>query len=361
MATSHARLLVALLAVASAAVAADPPQVVVTNPKKTTAAVTREYPPPPGNAAPDLTVVTVVRLDKPKEKPLVLKGHKQAVTALDWSADGKRLVSGGLDGAVIVWDVAKGNAVATIDHGRAVGAVAFTKDGKTVVSAPFVPDPVAAANAKGEDDAKTPGGTLVVWDAATGKEVKKLDAEQGPLTAVARVPGTNHLATAGANKTLCLWAVSEGKVSHTFKLPAPLAVVVVAPNGRWVYGLATAAREVQVFDLDAKKALAPFKGLADDLIGVGVSPDGKLVAGVYATPVLDAKVPTSIGPGRALLAVFSFGLSEIIPLLDGLDTTTLNNHPVQLWRANGKAVGASRWKDLNLPGYGFRMEFLPGK
>lgn len=32
-------------------------------------------------------------------------GHKKAVTSLAWDADGARLVSGGTEGEIVVWDV----------------------------------------------------------------------------------------------------------------------------------------------------------------------------------------------------------------------------------------------------------------
>lgn len=360
MATSPARLLVALLAVTSVAVAADftPPRMVVPNPKKTAAAVSREYPPPridpfnlKANPFGDLTVVTVVRLDKPKTPPLLLKGHTKPVTALEWSADGKQLASGGLDGSAFVWDPIKGTQVVKIEHGRAVGAVGFSNDGKTVATAPLVSDPAATANTKAEVDARTPGGTAILWDAATGKEVKKLDAEQGPLTAAVRVPKTDLLATAGANKTLCVWTLGDGKLAHTFKLDAPLIQAAAAPDGKRVFGLVAAARQVLVFDPEAKKELTPLKGAKHDLVVVGVSADGKHLLGLGDLPG-DSKTPVT--SERVVWGLITAGLSEF-----AVRAGEELKRPCYIWNvASGKVVANGTWNDVNPAKYGFVQSAL---
>jgi WD40 repeat protein len=338
--------LITVLACGRATPAADPvpPMVVVMNGKKT-AAVNCEYPRPAGGQLADPTIVTIVRLDKPREKPLLLKGHKKAVTALDWSEGGKQLVSGGLDGQVIVWDVAMGKAVITIDHGRAVGVVAFGKGGKSVVAAPYVPDPVAAAKAKPEDDARTPGGTAVVWDAATGKELKKLDAGQAPLTAAVRVPKTTLLATAGVN-TLCVWDAEAGKLVHTFELKSPLKQLLATADGKRVLGLTAGARQVQVFDPKGKIELSPIKGAKHDLLAMGLSADGKHLLGVGELP---DDVSRDLTVVRSVFFLLSVGLSEVFA-----GDTHLKNSPCYVWNvASGKVVVTSLWKDLNVKEFGF--------
>ena len=73
-------------------------------------------------------------LHQPQE-PVVLKGHSGSITSIAFSPDGKRLVSGGYDSAVKVWDVQSGQEVATFkkDWGgdlSIVTSVAFSSNGK---------------------------------------------------------------------------------------------------------------------------------------------------------------------------------------------------------------------------------------
>lgn len=92
-------------------------------------------------------------------------GHEGAVRAVAFSRDGKWLVSGGSDHMVFIWDL-MGNQPGRqfIGHSDQVQSVAFSSDGKRVASAGF--------------DQK-----VIVWDVASGQPVKTL-------------PGTNRMMAA---------------------------------------------------------------------------------------------------------------------------------------------------------------------
>jgi WD40 repeat protein len=74
-------------------------------------------------------------------------GHADAVCAIAWSPDGRRLASGSGDKTVQVWDAALGEHRFTYTgHARAVAAVSWSPDGQSIAS--------------GGDD-----GTVQVWSA----------------------------------------------------------------------------------------------------------------------------------------------------------------------------------------------------
>jgi WD40 repeat protein len=65
-----------------------------------------------------------------------LKGHERAVRSVAFSPAGDLLATGGLDGKVILWDVAQHNVRASFDWGvGAVYGVAFAPDGMTLAVA----------------------------------------------------------------------------------------------------------------------------------------------------------------------------------------------------------------------------------
>lgn len=70
-----------------------------------------------------------------------LRGHPHTVTTVAWSPDGKRLASGdgyyNDDGMVIIWNTSTGKILKKFEghKGYFVSAVEWTKDGKTVLSA----------------------------------------------------------------------------------------------------------------------------------------------------------------------------------------------------------------------------------
>ncbi|HSQ54543.1 MAG TPA: hypothetical protein VLM40_02270, partial [Gemmata sp.] len=61
----------------------------------------------------------------------VLQGHKKGVRAVAYTPDG-RLISGGGDNSVRIWDVLRGECVTTTKAKGPVYAVAASPDGKTI-------------------------------------------------------------------------------------------------------------------------------------------------------------------------------------------------------------------------------------
>jgi WD40 repeat protein len=74
-----------------------------------------------------------------------LEAHTASATALAYTPDGAHLVSGGLDGRVVLWDTLSGEQLRSVSHGSGVRSVAVRWDGQQVAAA-------------GDD------GRLQVWD-----------------------------------------------------------------------------------------------------------------------------------------------------------------------------------------------------
>ena len=77
-----------------------------------------------------------------------MEGHHAGVSCLAFSPDGQRIVSGGSDRLIILWDVQTGKLILTLrGHEGGVTGIAFSPDGRWFVSA-------------------SADHTLKIWDAA---------------------------------------------------------------------------------------------------------------------------------------------------------------------------------------------------
>src|SRR5207302_6932764 len=118
-----------------------------------------------------------------------LEGHSGAVLSLDFSSDGKQIVSGGADGTVRLWEGKKAKHV--FQAGAPVYAVDLAPDGKRL--------------AAGADD-----GTVRVWDPRSGKLVKKIEAGQDAVLALAFSPHRTLLVAAGRDQVIRVFRTDSG-------------------------------------------------------------------------------------------------------------------------------------------------------
>ena len=66
----------------------------------------------------------------------VLRGHRGGVLDVEWSPDGRRLVTASVDGTARVWDAATGDTLQLLQGGiNYVESAAFSRDGRFVVTA----------------------------------------------------------------------------------------------------------------------------------------------------------------------------------------------------------------------------------
>src|SRR5262249_38315927 len=127
-------------------------------------------------------------------------GASQHVLAAAISPDGKRIVGGGADGTVMVWDLAKGLQGRCFEADRGtLHSIAFSPDGKWLVSG-------------GED------GILKIWDATSGKRIRNLVGNSARISCVAFSPdGKRVLSACGDSGTLRVWDATNGELKLTLK------------------------------------------------------------------------------------------------------------------------------------------------
>jgi WD40 repeat protein len=149
---------------------------------------------------PGATSQAASQVNLPEQPKLLftLEGHSQPVFSVAFSRDGKTLVSASGDKTIRLWDVANGLATAILEgHTDKVRAVAFGPDGKTLAS--------------GSEDK-----TIKLWNVAADKATATLVGHTGTVLAVAFGPDGKTLASGSQDATVRLWDVATGKNTGTF-------------------------------------------------------------------------------------------------------------------------------------------------
>jgi WD40 repeat protein len=183
-----------------------------------------------------------------------------------FAAGGKQFVSGGFDHTARVWDARTGRELHCLrGHGSNVHAVTYSPDGKWI----------AAASARAH-----------LWDATTGKEVRRLGPAEGQLS-VAFAPDGKTLAT-GNDRRVRLFDVQTGALLAELVLDNEGGrPVVFSPDGKLlaVGPSPAAAGDVALWDVATRKVVRRLCGHPCAVMSLAFARGGKalLSAGFDST------------------------------------------------------------------------------
>jgi WD40 repeat protein len=232
---------------------------------------------------------------------LPFEGARDGVSALAFSPDGTRLVSGG--GTTLrLFDVSTGKQFRTFGEGKRINSVAFSADGKTLAVARSE-EPVTLwdittlkeARRIGDDPrgARTvafsrDGKTLVVcgfgfgkaslWDSATGRKRRELQGKLIQVWDAAFSPDGRTLAVCNLDSRVRLWDVTSGKELALIGEHWGVVNFLAFIDGD--RGIASASHEGLVchWDLATARAVREFQEEGTHCFCGNLSPDGRTLA-----------------------------------------------------------------------------------
>ncbi len=129
---------------------------------------------------------------------------------------------------------------------------------------------------------------MYVWDLATGKERRRFQEHQTPLTTFAVSRDGKHLASGCQDGTIHLWDAATGRELHHFTAHEGSAPDWVGPSGAFVTGFTPDGRQIvsvgsentiRLWDAASGEKIREF-GRFRAVASASLSPDGKTLAGV---------------------------------------------------------------------------------
>ncbi len=156
-------------------------------------------------------------------------------------------------------------------HRGSIYSLAYSPDGKLIASG---------------DSFETPArSSIAVWDAATGKQLHRLEGHGHVVRWLAFAPDSRRLAAACGDGSLRIWDTTAEKEIVKIK-ESSFESAAFTPDGKAV--AASHQHGVGVWDAATGRKLAHMSGLRELVRFVAISPDGKHLAGCgqYGTVLL---------------------------------------------------------------------------
>lgn len=265
--------------------------------------------------------------DYKNNKSKKLGEHKNGVSCVAASPDGKKFASGAWDGKIIVWDANIGDQLLEYSghnpedtrpgaaETQAVRSLCFSPDSTKIVSTAFVNSPfvpnikpeVKIWSAESGETLKTLEGrhsdgrefavacvaynsdgrliatggydsTVRLWDAKSGREIRTLKGHTNNVLDVAFSPDGKRIASASIDGTVAIWKVSDGQQIRRLNAGGySVFSVEFSPDGKRLVS-AGSESSVRMWDADTGVELDKLPKTKIPYRFVIFSPDGKHIA-----------------------------------------------------------------------------------
>jgi WD40 repeat protein/DNA-binding SARP family transcriptional activator len=266
-----------------------------------------------------------------------------AVGAVAFSPDGRTLAaSHRARGEILLLDPASGRRRRTLTgHTAAVGALSFSRDGATLASA--------------DQD-----GTAIVWDAATGRARETLRGHTSQISGVAFSPDDRTLYTSSLDKSIIIWDLAGDRRLGKSFTAGPRAGsqgfghLQSFGNGGTLLARGHDDGTVTLIDLVQRAPVSPpLRAHPRAVQAVALSPDGRLLATADATTAIVWDLATRTRAGRPI-HVYT-GITGLAISLDGRTLAIADSQrQVTLWEV---ASTTTRRRPLQPAGADFTMQF----
>jgi WD40 repeat protein len=126
---------------------------------------------------------------KPKKPIQEFTGHTGRVLTVVFTADGRRMLSAGMDKTVRLWDVERGSEIRRFEgHAGFIGTVQVSPDGRRLLTGSY-------------------DSSIRLWELETGRLLDSFDVHETPVLSVTFTADGKHVLSGGADEAVRLWKV----------------------------------------------------------------------------------------------------------------------------------------------------------
>ncbi|XP_032223290.2 apoptotic protease-activating factor 1 [Nematostella vectensis] len=188
-----------------------------------------------------------------------LLDHTKLVYTLALSPHADFLVSGAFDHTVKIWDMDTLSLVRTLKgHKNWVSGVLVTPDSKRIISSSY-------------------DKTVKIWDVETCAFVNSLDGHDGHVRGIAITSDGRRLVSASQDRTLRIWNLETfAHVSTLRGHSETVYCVCCSPDDKFAIS-GSEDTMVKIWDLESAKEVRSLVGHTSDIFAVAVTPDGSQV------------------------------------------------------------------------------------
>lgn len=215
--------------------------------------------------------------------------HLDTMTALSFSPDSSRIITGADDGLLKIWDIHSGFHIATFtEHSSAVTGSAYSRRGNVLFTSSLdgsirawdmlryrnfrtftapqrlsfsclAIDPAAEVVCAGSHDSFD----VHLWSVQTGALLDQLSGHEGPISTLAFTPDGSMLVSGSWDRTIRTWNVFDrSQSSETLQLTSDLLCVAVRPDSAQI-AASTLDGQLTFWDVESSVQQATMDGRRD--------------------------------------------------------------------------------------------------
>jgi WD40 repeat protein len=242
-----------------------------------------------------------------------LGGSNGNIYDLVLSSNQARVVTGGEDGVVRIWNLARGSLLAEFrGHGDRINAVDFSNDGTKIVSG------------SSDDTAK-------VWDLKTGRVITDFNVHTDNVNSVMFAPTGNRVVSASSDNEVHVWNSDTGTIATTFSgHTGSVRAAVFSPDGTKVVSGGYGDNIVRVWESGTGTELLGFDRHDGPIYDLAISHDGQQVVSsgqddqVKVWDIETGDLSVDFDHGDSVRAV-SFGPEDNLVFSGG------NDNQIKIW------------------------------